>query len=98
VDKTIQRIKASYLDVGDRIHRITWDLASADVEGQIKALHVFATDGKNKLDHVVSTAGDGFRLAKLLDATPEAVLMLATVRYVGGTMLVKAGLQNMNIP
>jgi NAD(P)-dependent dehydrogenase (short-subunit alcohol dehydrogenase family) len=94
VDKTIQRIKASYPDVSNRIRGMTWDLASADVEGQIKALHEFATDGgKNKLDYVVSTVGDSFRLVKLPEATPEAVLMLATVRYVGDMMLAKARLQ-----
>lgn len=55
IDKTIQRLTASYPDAKDRVSGHPCDLASPDVEGNLKALFEFATK-YGKLDHVVDTA------------------------------------------
>jgi len=88
IDKTIKRVTNSYPEAESRISGHPCDLASLEVEGQLKTLFEFATkDGK--LDHIVNTAGDSFGLIKLADITPEDVQKLGRVRYVGSLFMAK---------
>lgn len=98
VDETIKRIQTSYPDVGDRIKGKACVLGGEDMEDQIKALYVFATDdGANKLDHVVNTAGDKFGLVKLSEITFEVGLGFSKVRYFGSMFLAKYAMDYMNM-
>ncbi|EPS36246.1 hypothetical protein H072_10363 [Dactylellina haptotyla CBS 200.50] len=98
IDKTIQRIQTSYPEAGDRISGKTCDLSGDDMEDQIKSLYDFATDNNtNKLDHVVNTAGDSFKLVKLADATYEDAMKMGKVRYFGGLFLAKHASTYMNV-
>lgn len=59
IDKTIERITASYPHCKSRLSGHLCDLASPDVEENLNTLLDFATnDGKDKLNHIVNTAGD----------------------------------------
>jgi NAD(P)-dependent dehydrogenase (short-subunit alcohol dehydrogenase family) len=96
IDKTIQRLTTSYPDAKDRIFGQTCDLASEDVEGELKRMFKFATkDGK--LDHVVNTAGDPFGQVKLADITSAQILKLGNVRYVGMLLMAKLAPDHMNV-
>lgn len=98
IEATIERIKSSYPDCGPRLSGHACDLANTEaLEQNIEALLQFATnDGKEKLDHVVFTAGDSFRgagdsfrLPGLADMTVELINKLGTVRFVAAILLGK---------
>ncbi|KAF3931903.1 hypothetical protein ABW20_dc0100216 [Dactylellina cionopaga] len=98
VDQTIARIKASYPDAGSRIQGKTCDLSGDNQEEEIISLYKFATDdGKNKLDHVVSTAGDSFALIKLPDITYDVVSKFGKVRYLGSMFMAKHAPEYVNV-
>lgn len=95
IDKTIQRLTTSYPDAKTRISGHACDLASSDVEDQLKTLFEFATkDGK--LDHVVNTAGDSFGLIQLKDITAEDIQKQSRVRFVGTLLMAKQAPQYMH--
>jgi NAD(P)-dependent dehydrogenase (short-subunit alcohol dehydrogenase family) len=97
IDKTIKRIREQYSDAEQRIQGKTVDLSAEDLEQQISALYDFATEnGKHKLDHIVSTAGDSFALVGLTDLTPQQVQNAYKVRMVGSITLAKVGLKYLN--
>lgn len=97
IDKTIQRIKTTYPEKASNISGHVCDLASPEVEANIKALLEFATNGGNdKLDHIVHTAGDIFGLTKIEEATAEKVERHGRVRVVGAIMLAKLAPQYMH--
>lgn len=63
VDKTLSRLRESYPDLKNNISGHVTDLRSNDAEAAIIELLKFATsDGKYRLDHIVSTAGDSIPL------------------------------------
>ena len=95
IDKAIERLKTSYPDGEDRVSGHPCDLASADVEGNLKTLFEFATkDGK--LDHVVYTAGDHFGLVKIGDVTATDIQKQGQVRFVGTLLMAKLAPQYMH--
>lgn len=96
VEKTLQRLKTSYPDAKDRISGHTCDLASENVEGDLKQLFEFATKA-GKLDHVVNTAGDLSGLIKLADVTAADVLKQGNVRFVGTLLMAKLAPKYMNV-
>jgi NAD(P)-dependent dehydrogenase (short-subunit alcohol dehydrogenase family) len=81
IDPTIERIKSSYTDSGPQISGHTCDLANTEtLEQNLEALLRLATnDGKEKLDHIVFTAGDSFRAQRLADMTVESIQKLGTI-------------------
>ena len=91
IDATIERIKASYPDCGARLSGHACDLANTEsLEQNIESLLKFATsDGKEKLDHVVFTAGDSFSVTGLADTTVESIQKLGTVRFTAAILLGK---------
>ena len=95
IDKTIQRLPASYPDAKDHVSGHPGDLASPDVEGSLKALFEFATkDGK--LDHVINTAGHRFGLVKIGDVTAEDIQKHSKVRFVEALLMAKLAPQYMH--
>lgn len=97
VDNTVEKIRMSYPDVGDRIRGKVLDLSAEDVEDQITSLFDFATDGgKYKLDHLIQTAGDLFEMTPLAEATHEKFTDAFRVRVTGSLLLAKIGLKYIN--
>jgi len=97
IDKAIERIKTAYPEKAYNISGTPCDLASPDVESSIKKLLEFATNGgKDKLDHIVNTAGDSFSLIKIQEATVENIEKHGKVRFVGAVMLAKLAPQYMH--
>ena len=91
IDATIERIKSSYPDCRTRLSGHACDLADTEtLEQNIESLLKFATsDSKEKLDHVVFTAGDSFFVKGLAEATVESIQKLGTVRFVAAILLGK---------
>jgi NAD(P)-dependent dehydrogenase (short-subunit alcohol dehydrogenase family) len=91
IDTTIERIKSSYPDCEARISGHACDLANTEtLEQNLEDLLKFATSGgKEKLDHVVFTAGDSFALKGLVDMTVDSIQKLPTVRFVAVILLAK---------
>jgi NAD(P)-dependent dehydrogenase (short-subunit alcohol dehydrogenase family) len=91
IDATIERIKSTYPDCGERLSGHACDLANTELlEQNIESLLKFAThDGNKKLDHVVFTAGDSFTVKSLADMTVESIHKLGTVRFVAAILLGK---------
>ena len=68
----------------------TCNLADTDnIDKNILVLLQFCTKDHVKLDHVVFTAGDFFKLPSLEDVTPADVAMTGKVRITGCIMLAK---------
>ena len=88
IDKTIERLTTSYPEARDRISGYPCDLAAEDAEGNLKALFGFTTES-GKLDHVVNTAGDHFKLITLNDITAADVHKLSQVRFIGMLLTAK---------
>jgi len=98
IKKTIARIQASYPEAGDRIRGHRVDLASDDVESQVKTLLEFATDGgQHKLDHVVDTAGDAIHLVTVKEADAGTFAQAGRVRIVGAVILAKYATEYINV-
>lgn len=63
---------------------------TATIESNLDALLRFATsDGADKLDHVVFTAGDALNLVTLADIMPEDITQATVVRFIAPIMLAK---------
>lgn len=61
-----------------------------NLEKNLKSVFDKATDGgKNKIDHIAFTAGDGINLAKVRDVTVETALKPFTVRFLAPTIIAK---------
>lgn len=66
VDKTLSRLQESYPSLTGNVFGHTIDLRSDDAESSIISLLDFATNnGKDVLDHIVSTAGDSVAIKPL---------------------------------
>ena len=91
IDSTIERIKSSYPDCRGRLSGHACDLANAEtLEQNLESLLEFATsDGKDKVDHVVFTAGDNIVLTSLADVTVNSIQKLGIVRFVAAIVLGK---------
>jgi NAD(P)-dependent dehydrogenase (short-subunit alcohol dehydrogenase family) len=91
IDTTVERIKSSYPDCEARISGHACDLANTEtLEQNLEALLKFATsEGREKLDHVVFTAGNRFTIRSLVDMTADSIQKLPTVRFVGAILLAK---------
>ena len=90
VDKAVKQLKTSYPDAADRINGHIVDLASDNAEKSIRTLFDFASNGgKDKLDHIVETAGRGVSGIKLPTVTSEELATLAQARYNGTIFVAK---------
>jgi len=89
IDEKIKQLKTSYPDA--RITGHPCDLANAEtVEQNIETMLKSATDdGKNKIDHVVFTAGDSSMVMGLANATVESIQKAGLVRVTGPILLAK---------
>ena len=66
IDKTLSRLTTSYPDLAKNISGHTIDLRAKELEENVTDLLKAATDdGKNLLDHIVHTAGDGVPIQPL---------------------------------
>jgi NAD(P)-dependent dehydrogenase (short-subunit alcohol dehydrogenase family) len=97
VQNAIERLRKSYPEAADRVQGKAVDLSAANAEEQIVALFDFASEvGKHKLDHVIDTAGDHFKLTSLSELNAEKILALTKVRLVGALLLAKIASQYLN--
>ncbi|KZL70008.1 short chain dehydrogenase reductase family [Colletotrichum incanum] len=91
VDKTIKRLTESYPDAKDRIRGHIVNLHGDESETSIKKLFEFATnEDKDKIDHVVETAGEAPDASLTLqDATPQRITEASSSRFPGVVVLAK---------
>lgn len=91
IDKTISRLQSSYPDLSSNIRGQTIDLRSDDAEISILELLKYATnDGKDLLDHVVSTAGDSLPIQNVSEfAGVNALADAMRVRVAGPLFIAK---------
>lgn len=93
LDAKVKELEASYPEAAKqgRIKAKTCDLSDAlQQEANIVALLDFATENKSKkLDHVITTAGDGLYNPAFKDVTVELVQKSQTVRILTPLMLCK---------
>lgn len=88
VDRAIERLTTSYPDAKARISGCSVDLASDDVEDELKRLFEFATKNGN-LDHVVTTAGDALSVVPLNKITSEDMHRQGQIRYIAVVLMGK---------
>ena len=97
VDAAIKQLNDTYPEAKDRVSGGVINLRSTDVESDLKKLFDTVTNGgKNKLDHIVDTSGDGPDPLKLDSVTPEQLQRSMQLRYVGMTMIAKVSSQYLN--
>jgi len=91
IDKTLSRLRESYPHLTDNISGHTIDLRSDDAEQSIISLLDSATNnGKDLLDHIVSTAGDSIAIQPLSAFDGAAVLdKTQRVRVVAPMLIAK---------
>src|ERR1700753_2371509 len=90
LNKTVERLKGSYPDVpNNRIGTYACDLSDADtLELNIKTLLINVTsDGKEKLDHIVFTAGDTPPMNPVSSADIKAFRQSGVVRVLEQIMI-----------
>jgi len=89
IDKTLSRLRESYPDFANNISGHTIDLRSDDAESSLVSLFDHATNnGKDLLDHIVSTAGDSFGLQPLSAFEGAETLMNAQLVRVVAPMFI----------
>ena len=86
---SVDRLLKSYPSARDRLSGHPCDLASANMEENVKNL--FSKTGK--LDHIVITAGDSLAMMPLQEATLENVQKAGMVRFFAPLMIAKHGSQ-----
>ncbi|RMZ90058.1 hypothetical protein DV736_g2724, partial [Chaetothyriales sp. CBS 134916] len=92
VDKAVNQLKSTYPERAANICGHTVVLGAADAEDQLQTLFDFATNGgKDKLDHIIDTAGDLESMMNLNieTITPELIAKAHRVRFVGTALLAK---------
>lgn len=90
IDEAIARLKSAYPEAADRFRGHVVDLKGDDIEASITKLFEFATmGGQLKLDHIVSTAGEGPTTTTLENATIERIIDAGKMRIAGTLLLCK---------
>ncbi|GKT46301.1 short-chain dehydrogenase/reductase ATR9 [Colletotrichum spaethianum] len=91
VSKAIERLTASYPNAKDRIRGHVVDLYGDESESNITKLFEFVTKGgKDKVDHVIETAGENLNTSLTLqEATPKRIAEASSSRVSGAVMLAK---------
>ncbi|OHW99234.1 short chain dehydrogenase reductase family protein [Colletotrichum incanum] len=91
VNATIERLGIIYPDARDRIRGHVVNLSGDDSEASITKLFEFVTNGgRDKVNHVVETAGENLNISLTLqEATPKAVTEASSSRFFGVIMLAK---------
>jgi len=91
IDKTLSRLRESYPDLTGQISGHTIDLRSDDAEASIiSLLDAVTNSGKDLLDHIVSTAGDGLAIEPLSAfASAEKLFGAQRVRVVAPILIAK---------
>lgn len=92
LERTRDRLTAEYPDLPkERIQLKDCDLAdAAKQEANIKGLLDFVTkNGKNKLNHIVHTAGDSLGIVPVADFTADKWMQLTTVRLLTSIFIAK---------
>ncbi|OLN85269.1 Tropinone reductase 2 [Colletotrichum chlorophyti] len=97
VDDAVRRLATSYPDAKDRIRGHTVDLSGEDSETSITELFYFVTNGgKDKVDHVVETAGDAPSAGLALEeVTVQRIVEASSPRFSGIVMLAKVAAQHL---
>ena len=94
VDNAIKSLKESYPEAKDRVSGGVINLRSDNVESDLKKLFDAVTDGgKDTLDHIVDTSGDGVGSLKLDSVTIDELQHSMQLRYIGMVMIAKVGSQ-----
>ncbi|KAL2679289.1 hypothetical protein Neosp_010058 [[Neocosmospora] mangrovei] len=84
LDDALGRFVSTYPEAKDRIRGHTVDLKN-DIEASVTKLLEFVTaGGQQKLDHIVSTAGEGLSGITLENATEENIIDAGRMRIAGG--------------
>jgi len=98
VNDAIARLQKDYPSAASRISGHPCNLGeAASLEKNVKSLLDEATDnGKNKLDHILYTAGDALAMMKLDDVDMEKIAKAGNVRFFGPMMVGKHAKQYMN--
>ncbi|KAG8525902.1 uncharacterized protein KY384_000664 [Bacidia gigantensis] len=82
VDSAVASLTSSYPSAKSRIQGFTANLSTPDLDANIHDLFTKTTNsGKEKLDHVVFTAGDHLSQVPLVDTTLETLQKAAMVRF-----------------
>ncbi|RMJ13049.1 hypothetical protein BHE90_001605 [Fusarium euwallaceae] len=89
LDDALGRLASTYPEAKDRIRGHVVDLKN-NIEASVTKLLEFATtSGRDKLDHIVSTAGEGAAGITLENATEENVIDAGKIRIAGTLLLCK---------
>ncbi|GJC90819.1 short chain dehydrogenase/reductase family [Colletotrichum tofieldiae] len=91
VNVAIERLRKIYPDAGDRIRGHVVNLSGDDSEASITKLFEFVTNGgRDKVNHVVETAGENLNISLTLqEATPKAIAEASSSRLFGVIILAK---------
>lgn len=98
VETGIARLQKDYPSAASRVSGHACNLGeAASIEKNVKALLEAATDsGKNKLDHILYTAGDALAMMAIGDADIEKIQKAGNVRFFGPLLVAKHAPQYMN--
>lgn len=92
LDKTVARLRETYPERDQQtIITQVCDLNDVDnLEANLSVLFKVATDdGKLKVNHIVSTAGNGVNICPIEDITPQAIYKGSNVRLVAQALIAK---------
>lgn len=91
VAKAVERLTASYPDAKNRIRGHVVDLYGEESETSLTKLFEFVTNGgKDKVDHVIETAGENHNASLTLqEATPKLIAEASNSRVSGAVILAK---------
>lgn len=96
LDNALSRLVSTYPEAKDRVRGHVVDLKN-NIEASVTKLLEFATaSGQEKLDHVVSTAGEGTVDITLESATEENLIDAGRMRIAGTLLLCKIAQGYMN--
>lgn len=88
----LDQLKSLYPDLTSRINGYACDLASPDVEENIKRIF----KNIDKLNHIIYLAGDRLPTTAIADITVESFAKQSQVRAVGPLLIAKHGLSHMD--
>lgn len=96
IDKTIDRLVASYPSAKERISGHVIDLSSPDIEDALHTLFKAASTN-GKIDHVVHTASDSSESLKITQTDSETIRKYGEVRDVSVVYVAKVAPQYMHL-
>lgn len=89
LERAISRLQSTYPDSASKVSGHICDLAQPEsLEPNLNTVLKFAT-AHSKIDHIVFTSGDSFKITPIAEVTIEAILKAGNVRFMGALMLAK---------